>query len=285
MTLLTRLRESYSVGIICALDVEKAAMEATLDEEHGRVEKLAGDDNVYSFGRIGAHDVVIAHLPAGAMGKASATATAKDMMRSFPIKVGFMVGICGGVWSEKTDIRLGDVVVSQPDEMHGGVVQWDYGKMEKEGVFRRTGTLNKPPRPLLNAVQSLKATHWRKGGEVPKYLEEMLRNYPFMARDFRYQGRQHDELFEASYGHSAGATCDRCDRSRLVHRVPERPDNKPRIHYGNIASGGRGGGGRTNKRPHRTGGGYTVLRDGSGGFNGLVPMCSNPRCLRLCGLA
>ena len=237
MTLLTRLRESYSVGIICALDVEKAAMEATLDEEHGRVEKLAGDDNVYSFGRIGAHDVVIACLPAGAMGKASATAVAKDMMRSFPVKVGFMVGICGGAWSEKTDVRLGDVVVSQPDEMHGGVVQWDYGKMEKEGVFRRTGTLNKPPRPLLNAVQSLKATHWRKGSEVPKYLEEMLRNNPFMARDFGYQGRQHDELFEASYSHPAGATCDRCDRSRLVHRVPERPDNKPRIYYGNIASG------------------------------------------------
>lgn len=133
--LLTCARDSYNVGIICALDLEKAAVEGTLDEEHGRVEKLTGDDNVYSFGKIGEHNVVVACLPAGVMGKVSAAAVAKDMMRSFPIKVGLLVGIGGGVWSEKTDVRLGDVVVSQPDGRHGGVVQWDFGKMEKEECF------------------------------------------------------------------------------------------------------------------------------------------------------
>jgi nucleoside phosphorylase len=56
----TLSRQSYTVGIICALDVEKAAVEATLDEEHNRVRKMAGDDNMYSFGRIGAHNVVVA---------------------------------------------------------------------------------------------------------------------------------------------------------------------------------------------------------------------------------
>jgi nucleoside phosphorylase len=45
------------------------------------------------------------------------------MMRSFPIKIGLIVGICGGVWSERADIRLGDVVVSQSGGIHGGVVQ------------------------------------------------------------------------------------------------------------------------------------------------------------------
>ncbi|KAK3073438.1 hypothetical protein LTR53_005016 [Teratosphaeriaceae sp. CCFEE 6253] len=155
----THPRESYTVGIICALDVEKAAVEGTLDEEHGRLEQMAGDENSYSVGRLHQHNVVVACLPAGVMGKASAATVAKDMMRSFPIKAGFMVGIGGGVWSAKNDVRLGDVVVSQPDGLHGGVVQWDFGKMEKEGKFRRTGTLNKPPRPLLNAVQALKATH------------------------------------------------------------------------------------------------------------------------------
>jgi hypothetical protein len=237
MALPTRPRDSYNVGIICALDVEKAAVEATLDEEHGRVEKLAGDDNVYSFGRIGEHDVVIACLPAGVVGTVSATAVAKDMMRSFPIKAGFMVGIGGGVWSEKTDVRLGDVVVSQPDGMHGGVVQWDFGKMEKEGVFRRTGTLNKPPRPLLGAVQSLKATHRRKGSEVHGHLKEMLSKYPLMEEEFGHQGREHDELFEASYSHPGGDSCEGCDRSRLVRRLPARKDDNPKVHYGNIASG------------------------------------------------
>ena len=93
----THPQQAYTVGIICALDVEKAAVEATLDEEHSRVEKAVGDDNAYSLGRIGAHNVVVACLPAGVMGKVSAAAVAKDMMRSFPIKVGLMVGICGGV--------------------------------------------------------------------------------------------------------------------------------------------------------------------------------------------
>ncbi|KAK4953368.1 hypothetical protein LTR10_009078 [Elasticomyces elasticus] len=228
-------RESYTVGIICALDVEKAAMEAMLDEEHRGVVKLCGDDNSYSFGRIGQHDVMIACLPAGVTGKAFAATVAKDMIRSFPIKVGFMVGIGGGVWSEKTDVRLGDVVVSQPDGMHGGVVQWDFGKLETEG-FRRTGTLNKPPRPLLNAVQSLKATHRRTGSRAYQYFEEMIAKYELMKEEYSSPGLEHDELFQAGYSHPSGNTCVECDRSRLIQRS-QRPNSRPRVHYGNIASG------------------------------------------------
>ncbi|KAK5738256.1 hypothetical protein LTR17_006133 [Elasticomyces elasticus] len=229
-------RESYTVGIICALAVEKAAVEATLDEEHGGVGKTTGDENSYNFGRIGEHNVVVASLPAGMTGKAPAAVAARDMMRSFPIKAGFMVGIGGGVWSEKADVRLGDVVVSQPDGMHGGVVQWDSGKMEREGVFRRTGTLNKPPRPLLNAVQSLKARHMRCDSEVEKHLKEMWRKYPRMAKQFQRPGRLDDRLFTATYAHDNGIACDGCDPSQTVRRA-ERDDDAPQIHYGNIASG------------------------------------------------
>ncbi|KAK5712164.1 hypothetical protein LTR17_018070 [Elasticomyces elasticus] len=211
-------RESYTVGIICALAVEKAAVEATLDEEHGGVGKTTGDENSYNFGRIGEHNVVVASLPAGVTGKAPPAVAARDMMRSFPIKAGFMVCIGGGVWSDKADVRLGDVVVTQPDGMHGGVVQWDSGKMEREGLFRWTGTLNKPPRPLLNAVQSLKARHMRYDSEVEKHLEEMW-------------GR----LFTATYAHDNGIACDGCDPSQTVRRA-ERDDDAPQIHYGNIAS-------------------------------------------------
>ncbi|KAK4895985.1 hypothetical protein LTR49_028208, partial [Elasticomyces elasticus] len=229
-------RESYTVGIICALAVEKAAVEATLDEEHGGVGKTTGDENSYNFGRIGEHNVVVASLPAGMTGKAPAAVAARDMMRSFPIKAGFMVGIGGGVWSEKADVRLGDVVVSQPDGMHGGVAQWDSGKMEREGVFRRTGTLNKPPRPLLNAVQSLKARHMRYDSEVEKHLKEMWRRYPRMAKQFQRPGRLDDRLFTAAYAHDNGIACDGCDPSQTVRRA-ERDDDAPQIHYGNIASG------------------------------------------------
>lgn len=230
-------RESYNVGIICALHVELAAVVTTLDEEHGSVEQIPGDDNAYFFGKIGAHNVVVACLAAGVMGKVSATAVAEDMMRSFPIKAGLTVGICGGVWSKKVDVRLGDVVVSQPNGIHGGVVQWDYGKLERYGMFRRTGTLSKPPLPLLSAVQRLKARHMRDDSEISNHLEQMFAKKPRMSIKFGHQGSDHDKLFKASYRHVGGDDCRDCDPAEEEDDRPEREDTNPRVHYGNIASG------------------------------------------------
>lgn len=228
--------EAYSVGIICALAVEKAAVEATLDDEHPRVRNATGDENDYAFGRIGDHNVVVACLPAGIMGLVSAATVAKDMMRSFPIKIGLMVGICGGVWSEETDVRIGDVIVSQPTGQHGGVVQYDFGKVKAGGIWQRTGSLNKPPKVLLGAMQTLKARHERYGDELEKYLQEMWSKYPRMNAKYGYQGRDQDRLFEASYDHAEGGSCDQCDNARLQRRQ-EREEEAPKIHYGNIASG------------------------------------------------
>lgn len=121
-------REDYQIGIICALAIEKAAMVAMLDDSHPKVPKDSRDPNDYSFGRIGEHNIVIACLPAGSMGNGPAATVASNMSRSFQLQFGLMVGIAGGVWSKKDDIRLGDVVVSKPTGEHGGVVQWDYGK-------------------------------------------------------------------------------------------------------------------------------------------------------------
>jgi nucleoside phosphorylase len=98
-------------------------MVAMLDETHPKSKKENGDDNEYTLGRIGVYNVVIACLPAGLMGNGPAAIVANNMQCSFPIKFGLMVGIGGGVWSKKGDIRLGDVVVSQPTGTHGGIVQ------------------------------------------------------------------------------------------------------------------------------------------------------------------
>jgi hypothetical protein len=46
-----------------------------------------------------------------------------------------MVGIGGGVPSKDVDIRLGDVVVSKPTRIYGGVVQYDCGKAVSSGRF------------------------------------------------------------------------------------------------------------------------------------------------------
>lgn len=229
-------KKSYNVGIICALALEKAAVEAMLDEEHPRAARVDGDDNDYTFGQIGGHNVAVACLPAGGMGKVNAATVARDMMRSFPIKIGLMVGIGGGVWSTRTDVRLGDVVVSQPTEMHGGVVQWDFGKLEKDGIFRRTGTLNKPPRALLSVLQTLKSYDMRKGNDLPKHISQAYSKWPRMAKTCSHLGAEQDKLYDTDYAHDHGETCDDCDDDRLVTRS-SRDDTDPVIHYGNIASG------------------------------------------------
>ncbi|KAH8193638.1 hypothetical protein TruAng_012197 [Truncatella angustata] len=200
------------------------------DPAHDPLPTPPGDDNIYTLPEMGVHNIVVACLPAGMTGNNSAATVAKDMLRSFPIKVGLMVGTGGGVWSQKADVRLGDIVVSQPDGMHGGVVQWDFGKTEQGGVFRRTGTLNKPPRPLLGAVQEIKTKHMTDGDRLAQYLSEMAKRKPRMAQAFGYPDDEHDRLFNASYDHTGGETCESCDRAHLVVR-PLRTDLESRIHY------------------------------------------------------
>ena len=152
-------REEYTVGWVCALPIELATAQAMLDEKHESFQPDAGDTNIYTLGRVGEHNVVMACLPEGQTGTNSAAVVAIQMKSAFPsIRFGLMVGIGGGVPSEEADIRLGDVVVSTPNKAHSGVVQYDFGKATPSG-FQRAGSLNAPPRILLNAVANLRANH------------------------------------------------------------------------------------------------------------------------------
>src|SRR4051812_368346 len=124
-------REDYTVGWVCALPVELAAAQEMLDEEHGDLEcdLSHNDENLYTLGSIGGHNVAIVCLPAGRIGNNPAAAVAAQMRATFKgIRFGLMVGIGGGVPSAEADIRLGDVVISQPHQTWGGVVQYDIGK-------------------------------------------------------------------------------------------------------------------------------------------------------------
>ena len=67
--------------------------------------------------------MVVACLPAGQLGTNSAIAVASQMKSRFPFfRLGLIGGIGGGVPSAIADIRLGDVVISQPFGQYGGVV-------------------------------------------------------------------------------------------------------------------------------------------------------------------
>ncbi|OAT07922.1 hypothetical protein BDBG_16919 [Blastomyces gilchristii SLH14081] len=103
----------------------------------------------------------MASLAAGVYGSTSATTTAMSMLSSFPqVQFGLMVGIGAAVPRLECgyDIRLGDIVVSQPDGQNGGV-QYDLKKAKKGGLFERKEILNMPPEVHLNALAKLQAQH------------------------------------------------------------------------------------------------------------------------------
>ena len=121
--------EDYAVGWICTLPTEMAAAVGMLDEHHDTLPSRPSDNNNYRFGRIGDHNVVIACLPSGVTGTASAARVATHMLSTFTgLRFGLMVGIGGGVPSEGHDIQLGDVVVSKPTGTFAGVIQYDFGQ-------------------------------------------------------------------------------------------------------------------------------------------------------------
>lgn len=85
---------------------------------------------------MGKHHVVIAVLPDGEYGTSSAAVVASHMLTSFPnVRIGLMVGIGGGVPSERHDVRLGDIMVSSPLGQENGVFKYDFGKAVQEQSF------------------------------------------------------------------------------------------------------------------------------------------------------
>src|SRR6267378_882872 len=163
----------YTVAWVCALPLEMAAAKSMLDEIHPNLSTCSNDQNAYALGKIHDHNVVIACLPSGVYGTTSATTVANQMLFTFrSIRFGLMVGIGGGVPSKEADIRLGDVVVSKPTGDFGGVLQYDFGKTVGQGVFERTGRLNRPPQILLTAIARLQADQMIETSRIPEFLSE-----------------------------------------------------------------------------------------------------------------
>lgn len=217
------------------MDIELAAVEALLDEEHPSL-PTNRPQNVYTLGRIEGQNIVIAAMPE--VGNNNAAMVWVQLLNDFPaIRFGLLVGIGGGVPGQagEDDVRLGDVVVSKPTATFSGVVQYDMGKVTADTAFERIGALGKPPQVLLGSIAKLRARHRRKGTRVPQYLSEMTHKHPGMAEDFAYPGVVHDRLFKANYCHRSGPTCQDCDTSQLVQREARR-DTTPMIHYGTIGS-------------------------------------------------
>lgn len=248
-------REEYGVGIVCALPKEMLAAKAMLDQGYEVLRtEVVSDSNTYVVGHAHGHKVVIACLPAGVYGTVAAATAATHMLRTFPnIRIGLMVGIGGGIPEPKDDgiIRLGDVVVSQPSDTHGGVVQHDQGKDVGKGHFILNGFLNRPPTAFLTALSTLKAAPSKTRESLQETISHMIQKANQQDDGYDFPGLDRDVLF-----------CAKCDRSEWTfwdwivwmllfwlyplwlcqtcqeQEIPRSPKHTgTEIHYGVIASG------------------------------------------------
>ena len=126
------------------------------------------------------------------------------------------MGVGGGAPNTEHDIRLGDVLVGEPDQIRRsrGLVQYDFGKMMKDSIFQITGSLKRPP-----DVSTLKSNHMLEGPKMSTYVSEALQSRPRLQSTSGYQGQEYDRLYKPSYEHGgiANTTCARCDESFLVN--------------------------------------------------------------------
>ena len=180
-------------------------------DDHGeKYGKALGDQNTYTTGVIGEHNVVLTYMPG--IGSNNAAVVAAGLRSSFRgIEITFVVGICGAVpyhISTKEEIILGDCIIST------AVVQYDFGRQYPDGFIRKNSVEDSLGRANLE-VRSLTAMlmtrrNRRRLTERLAYHLEVLQN---LESDVEYPGAERDRLFEPFYTHehrSGNKTCDRC---------------------------------------------------------------------------
>ncbi|KAF2105028.1 purine and uridine phosphorylase [Rhizodiscina lignyota] len=272
-------RSDFEIALICALRIEADAVEAMFDEfwdDNDEVSygKAVGDPNAYTLGRIGKHNVVLAYMPG--MGKSASASTAASFRSSFTsIRLGLVVGVCGGVPTESEgggEILLGDVIIST------GVVQFDFGRQYSHRAEMKDtleDSLGRPNHEVRAFLQKLNAKRSRAQlkENSSKYLAALCDKEDF--RTSKYPGANEDVLFPPTYRHkhrqqsscsvcakchgAEDVVCDvaltsscaelKCEEARQIMR--DRLEKikasiaiehyavaaKPEVHFGRIASG------------------------------------------------
>ncbi|KIX09329.1 uncharacterized protein Z518_00408 [Rhinocladiella mackenziei CBS 650.93] len=210
-------RDAFEIAIICALPVERNAVEALLDEEYETdgfsYGEAAGDWNIYTTGRLGNQHVVLVYMPG--MGTSSATAVAANLRSSFErTQVGIIVGICGGVptTADGAEILLGDVIIRT------SVIQIDFGSQYSNGVIRKKEVED----TLGRANPEIRAFVGKMSGYLfPKRLQE--KTSVFLTQictkegfsGSAYPGPENDKLYPANYRHKHRIQCcDICDHGQ-----------------------------------------------------------------------
>ncbi|KAF3072369.1 hypothetical protein CFAM422_005300 [Trichoderma lentiforme] len=208
-------REGFQIALICALRVEFDAVEALFDdyyEQDFSYSKAPGDPNAYTTGRMCGHDVVLAFMPG--MGKVNSASVAAGFRASFPgIRLGLVVGICGGVpvgTDDEKEVLLGDVIIST------ALVQFDFGRQYANKAVRRDtlqDNLGRPNAEIRAFLTKLSGSRGRKTlrDKTSVHLEELCGKDGFKQSSYPAED---DKLYLSTYRHKhqdgSCAICTNC---------------------------------------------------------------------------
>ncbi|KAL7937888.1 hypothetical protein V8C35DRAFT_290211 [Trichoderma chlorosporum] len=205
-------REGFQIALICALRVEFDAVEALFDdyyEQDFSYSKAPGDPNAYTTGRMCGHDVVLAFMPG--MGKVNSANVAAGFRASFPgIRLGLVVGICGGVpvgTDDENEVLLGDVIIST------ALVQYDFGRQYENKTVRKDtlqDNLGRPNAEIRAFLAKLSGSRGRRllRDKTSAYLEGLCNKDGF--QDSSYPAET-DKLYQPTYRHKhQDGSCNIC---------------------------------------------------------------------------
>lgn len=208
-------RDQFRVAVICALPREADAVTLLFDrfwddddDPYGRAH---GDNNHYTTGRMGRHDVVLTTLPS--MGTTSAAAASANLRSSYGgLRLALLVGICGGVPRiSHHDAFLGDVVISK------SIIQYDYGRqypgrfVVRNSIEDSLGRANRDIRSLLSHFETERGREQLQSKSA-SHLKNLRETAIRKRRRANYQcpGRSEDDLFPPDYTHMHHTGCDTC---------------------------------------------------------------------------
>jgi nucleoside phosphorylase len=228
--------KDYTVVLICPREIIFRAAQFMLDEEHKELPRSKRDPLYYVFGSMSGHNVALATLPSEVPGDIATASITSHLVHTFPgANLRLMLSIGGGIPSKSNDIRLGDVVVSDADATHGGVVTYDYGKETKHGFQRSAEKPCGTPAALIEACMNMKHDNRANPNRISDIVNGIPQRYPRM-NAFSRPPPETDVLFSpsrTSSGHGPNA------HGKVVFRPPRPSPNQIDVLHGMIGAGAR----------------------------------------------
>lgn len=256
-------RDDFEIAIITALPLEYDAVVDVFDgfwnDDGDPYGKAEGDQNTYTTGWIGQHNVVLAIC--SGVGKVNSTSVATSCSASFTrIKLAFLVGVCGVApqTGDGEEIVLGDVIIGDQ------IVSYDFGRRFSDGMKLKTGFSCKTS-GKSHTLRRFMATM-----QTARYCElvhERAREHLKLVQDsytdkYKLPQKNEDRLFSTEYRHkhqlpgvcqicyrcaaasdpvcvsALTSTCEDlgCDEDQLVPRQRLAGSQSLVVHWGTFAS-------------------------------------------------